>query len=151
MSFRSRHPCFPLVRRRGFRPVSLSDREGGLMGYANKILSQQNILIEDDHGSIAGLLGFMVTDSSDETWPKNTTYITLVAITPSNRGLGLSHMLYEFLDSICSTDTITVRTWSANKAQTSILPKHGYEEWKRIPHDRPDGSDTIYYRKRISN
>ena len=42
-------------------------------------------------------------------------------------------------------DRIFTRTWSTNASQMNILPKMQFCELERIPNDRGDGIDTVYF------
>jgi len=79
-----------------------------------------------------------------------TTYVTTICADPEYRHRGIATALYRFLERRSSSGYLSVRTWSTNVAQMTLLRSLGYQELVRIHDDRGRGIDTVYYLKEPS-
>ena len=79
-----------------------------------------------------------------------TTYVTTICVAPEWRQRGIATGLYRVLERCSSSRYFSVRTWSTNAAQVTLLQSLGYRELSRIRDDRSEGIDTIYFLKDLS-
>ena len=79
-----------------------------------------------------------------------TTYVTTICVAPEWRHRGIATGLYRVLERCSSSRYFSVRTWSTNAAQVTLLQSLGYRELSRIRDDRSEGIDTIYFLKDLS-
>ena len=78
------------------------------------------------------------------------TYVTTICVAPEWRHHGIATDLYRHLECHASSRYLSVRTWSTNAAQVTLLQSLGYRELSRIRDDRGEGVDTVYYLKDLS-
>lgn len=76
-----------------------------------------------------------------------TTYVTTICVDPGFRRRGIATALYRLLERRADSRCLSVRTWSTNVAQMTLLQALGYQELVRIHDDRGRGIDTVYYLK----
>ena len=79
-----------------------------------------------------------------------TTYVTTICVAPEWRHRGIATDLYRHLERHASSRYLSVRTWSTNAAQVTLLQSLGYRELSRIRDDRGEGLDTVYYLRDLS-
>ena len=80
-----------------------------------------------------------------------TTYVTTICVAPEWRHRGIATGLYRVLERCSSSRYFSVRTWSTNAAQMTLLQSLGYRELARIRDDRGEGIDTVFYLKDLSD
>ena len=119
----------------------------GVRAYFEDMYKEQMLAaVEDGH-----LLGF-VTFMRDLDHPcfggdaKPNLYICTLLVKPEARGRRLTQTMYRYLFSELFADCkLFTRTWSTNAAHIAILQKFGFREIHRIPNDRGNGIDTVYF------
>ena len=78
-------------------------------------------------------------------------YLSTMAVSHSCRGQRISPRLYgaalDWARDNLPGRPVLLRTWSTNRAQAHLMPELGFDEVLRLPNDRGNGVDTIYYRK----
>ena len=79
-----------------------------------------------------------------------TTYVTTICVAPEWRHRGIATDLYRHLERHASSRYLSVRTWSTNAAQVTLLQSLGYRELSRIRDDRGEGINTVYYLRDLS-
>ena len=114
-------------------------------------LSHQPFALALSDGSVVAFLSFI------EGYPVMrgekrlvTTYVTTICVAPEWRHRGIATGLYRVLERCSSSRYFSVRTWSTNAAQVTLLQSLGYRELSRIRDDRSEGIDTIYFLKDLS-
>lgn len=120
-----------------------------ILPYFNKMMGQ-NILAMFHEGKLFGFVSYIDNYISDaigaETHPN--IYLSTLALRPETRGMGATKKAYTYLFferyPHCNVYT---RTWSTNGPHIHILDGFGFVELKRIPNDRGDGIDTVYFYK----
>ena len=125
--------------------------ENGLLRYFTGMLKEKVLCVIED----GKLLGF-VTYVEDIKYSTVITekdrpniYICTLIVSPAARGKGLTYRMYDHLFNERFPDRcLFTRTWSTNMAHISILEKYGFEEIYRIPNDRGEGIDTVYWGNR---
>lgn len=94
-----------------------------------------------------GFMSFKTNYVSNEikadTFPN--IYITTVIVDPNFRNCGITGRFYDRLQNQFAGYHLFTRTWSENIAHIRILSSHKFYEHERIPNDRGEGIDTIYY------
>jgi len=53
--------------------------------------------------------------------------------------------LYDAFFETADDPYLATKTWSTNDAHSSLLRDRGFREVKRVPDDRRDGVDTVYF------
>lgn len=142
----------PLSRRTSTTQSNLSDTNtsdvsNGVLTYFHEMM-QQNVLGVISDNTLYGFASFrenMVSSViTDENLPN--IYISTILIHPNARGKGITTGIYKFfISSYCSDLNIFTRTWSTNFAHIGILKKFNFTEMHRIPNDRGEGIDTVYF------
>ena len=120
-----------------------------ILPYFEKMM-EQNILAMFFEGKLVGFVSFIDNYVSPvvtaETHPN--IYLSTLALRPETRGMGATKKAYAYLFferyPHCS---IYTRTWSTNGPHIHILDGFGFGELKRLPNDRGEGIDTVYFYK----
>lgn len=126
-----------------------ADGEGDILPYFNKMM-EQNILAMFFAGKLFGFVSYIDNYVSDvvgaDTHPN--IYLSTLALRPETRGMGATKKAYThlFFDRYPHCNVYT-RTWSTNGPHIHILDGFGFGELKRIPNDRGEGIDTVYFYK----
>ena len=114
-------------------------------------LSHQPLVLALSDGRVVAFLSFI------EDYPVMrgeerlvTTYVTTICVAPERRLHGVATDLYRHLERDASSRYLSVRTWSTNAAQMTLLQSLGYRELARISDDRCEGIDTVFYLKDLS-
>ncbi len=115
--------------------------------YFKALLNQSFLLYEKD-GHIKGFISFIDDYSSDIAEGSACVYISTVVVIPSERQKGITQKMYGYLFKGRKGASILTRTWSENGSHIHILKKLGFNLVKRIPDDRGEGIDTVYYMRR---
>jgi len=127
-----------------------SSGEGDILPYFQKML-EQNILGIFFEGSLCGFVSYIDNYVSDVIGPDThpNIYLSTLVLRPESRGMGATKKAYThlFLERYPHCNVFT-RTWSTNAAHTKILNGFGFTELKRIPDDRGEGIDTVYFVKK---
>ena len=125
-------------------------QENGVLSYFNEMIKQPILgVIEDDQ-----LIGFMAYKENmphkllnEDDFPN--IYLSTMVLHPNARGKGVATGIYQHLVAEHGTKgCIYTRTWSTNVPHLKILFKMGFTEWDRIPNDRGEEIDTVYYGRR---
>jgi GNAT superfamily N-acetyltransferase len=116
---------------------------------------EQHALLALSADRLLGLMSFIVhhrTPLLDALAP--STYISTIAVFPSERRGGLARQLYyavmDLPADLCSPFVVT-RTWSTNDLHIPLLLEVGFKEACRLPDDRGPGIDTVYYARPASD
>lgn len=141
----------PLSQRSSTTQSNLNGDEGkaDILPYFNKMM-EQNILAMFIDDKLVGVVSFIDNYISDvigtDTHPN--IYLSTLALRPETRGMGATKKAYAHLFFAryphCNVYT---RTWSTNGPHIHILGGFGFGELKRIPNDRGEGIDTVYFYK----
>ena len=141
----------PLSQRSGTTQANLqgSAEKSDILPYFYKMM-EQNILAMFFEGKLFGFVSYIDNYVSDvigaETHPN--IYMSTLALRPECRGKGATKKAYAHLFSECCPErNVYTRTWSTNGPHIHILNGFGFEELKRIPNDRGEGIDTVYFYK----
>ena len=124
--------------------------------YFEIMKKQYFVCARDESGKMVAFLTFKHNYTCDEVKQYGLcNYMSTACVYPEHRRHGLVSMMYDVVEYTLPadmlTDYVTTRTWSTNTAQVHAFPKRGYREVYRIPNDRGEGVDTIYYVKDIRN
>ena len=123
--------------------------ECGIIRYYNGMVNEQ-MLCAIEGGTILGFVTY-VENLKNKVFPEDAMpnlYICTLIVRRQARGRGLTYRMYDHLfDVIYPTHSLFTRTWSTNFAHSSILKKYGFDELHRIPNDRGEGIDTVYFAK----
>ena len=95
----------------------------------------RELLVALDGDSVVGMISFEPIEEMptlDGYTPTN--YVTEIVVAPTHRNSGIS-----------------TKTWSTNHAHIAILDNLGFECVTRIPDDRGDGIDTVYYARSVTD
>lgn len=126
--------------------ASGGDNAAKPVAYCREIMAQPGFLVTEN-GRLAALLSFRKNYTcsaiAEDTFPN--AYISTIVVHPDFRGRGIAKQLYHALMETYPKDRIFTRTWSTNASQMNILPKMQFCELERIPNDRGDGIDTVYF------
>ena len=141
----------PLSQRSSTTQANLlgNENKADILPYFNKML-EQNILARFLEEKLIGFVSYIENYVSDvigvETHPN--IYLSTLAMRPESRGMGATKKAYTYLffDRYPHCNVYT-RTWSTNGPHIHILGGFGFEELKRIPNDRGEGIDTVYFCK----
>lgn len=141
----------PLSQRSSTTQANLlgDENKADILPYFNKML-EQNILAMFLEEKLIGFVSYIENYVSDvigeETHPN--IYLSTLAMRPESRGMGATKKAYTYLffDRYPHCNVYT-RTWSTNGPHIHILGGFGFEELKRIPNDRGEGIDTVYFCK----
>lgn len=125
--------------------------EEGIRSYFEEMRRQQ-ILGAFEGDVLLGFVSFRENYISDviskEQLPN--IYLSTLVSRPEARGKGMTVRMYDHLFNRCYRDrNILTRTWSTNFAHTKILEKFGFSELRRIPNDRGEGIDTVYFIRKM--
>ena len=102
---------------------------------------------------MAGFLGCDVghCDPGMEPWAP-AVYMNTIIVGRSFRRRGVGEALnlaFEKFAAGTSSEWLTVRTWSENVSNLSLLAKRGYEVVLRLENHRGRGVDTVYLAKHV--
>ena len=120
-----------------------------ILPYFSKML-EQSILAMFYEGKLFGFVSYIENYVSDvigaDTHPN--IYLSTLALRPESRGMGATKKAYTYLffDRYPHCNVYT-RTWSTNGPHIHILEGFGFAELKRLPNDRGEGIDTVYFYK----
>ena len=112
-----------------------------------EMVKNQNALIAEVSGKVAGFMSYK-EDYTTEVITGDylpVIYISTVITDKEFRYQGITKGLYGSLFEKYGDKNIFTRTWSTNTAHTKLLLGMGFREFKRIPNDRGEGIDTVYY------
>lgn len=128
-----------------------SESEASILRYY-KAMMKETVLCAVEDGVLLGFVTYVedleykdVITAADQP----NLYVCTLIVNPLARGRGLTYRMYDYLFNEKYADrSIFTRTWSTNAAHISILKKYGFEEIHRIPNDRGESIDTVYFGKR---
>lgn len=118
---------------------------GDVSAYYDSIAGQEQLRLYSA-GELVGFASYVHREDDDGT---SVAYLSTILTHPGHRGEGLSRKMYRALFAMLDEDVLELRTWSTNEAHLHVLVEMGFVESKRIPDDRGEGIDTIYFRKRL--
>lgn len=139
----------PLSQRVSTRQSNLVDTDSssatGIGSYFDEMAEQSFLLaVSDTDGRLLAFLSYIPSRQlPEEILDRESSYVSTICTAHEARGNGIARALYTALEE--TTDVITIRTWSTNMSQLHILNSMGYEELARIPNDRGQGIDTLYF------
>lgn len=112
----------------------------------------RRLIVGLDDDRVVGIMIFEAIDDMDDLEGyTSTNYITELIVDRDYRGRGIATRMYEViledLPDDYRLDSVSTKTWSTNDDHISILDSFGFECVKRIPDDRGEGIDTVYYAK----
>ena len=116
-------------------------------------LQDQHIIVARAKTSDMALAGFMsFRRSYSLPYDHSTTvyhYVTTVIVRPAFRGHRITQRMYRTLQKAAAQlgEGVATRTWSTNSAHIGLLSALGFTEAHRIPDDRGQGVDTVYFVK----
>ena len=110
-------------------------------------LKKQHLLIAEDGGIVMGFMSFKENHVTDIITNRHlpNIYISTVIADKNFRRQGVTKALYQSLLEKYKDKNIFTRTWSANVSHIKLLTLLGFAEFKRIPDDRGNGIDTVYF------
>lgn len=132
----------PLSTRHDNMHADFADGSGSMQAYLYSLMTWP-VLIAFINGKVAAV-GFY-QDKDDYT------YLSLIVVGHSYRGLKLASRIYGYIESHAVNNTVRLRTSSENKTQLAILKKRGYELIETIENDRGNGVDTLRFIKHVDN
>ena len=119
--------------------------DGSVRQYHEQLMRQE-ILAAVEEDRLLGLVSFLVNTETDRIRENPNLYISTLVLHPEARGKNLTCQMYEDLFFRRYKDhSIFTRTWSTNMAHIKILSKFHFAEMDRIPNDRGEGIDTVYF------
>ena len=139
----------PLSQRTGTTQTNFGTQHNpnGVADYLEQMLTQQivGVFLEN---KLVGFVSYIENRETDGFSLPNI-YLSTLVLQPETRGMGITKKLYNHLfHELYPERNVYTRTWSTNIAHIKILMGFGFEELKRIPNDRGQGIDTVYYAKR---
>lgn len=145
----------PLSKRSSTTQTNLKAEEGAgtsrasVRSYLEEMIGQK-ILVCMEENNLLGFVSFKENYVSDiygeESLPN--IYLSTLILDERARGKGLTKKMYSYLFNDLYPDrNILTRTWSTNIPHIKILSGFDAEEIKRIPNDRGEGIDTVYFAK----
>ena len=111
----------------------------------------QSFLLYMENGHIKGFISFIDGYSSDLTECPVCIYISTIIVIPSERQKGITQKMYSHLFNARKNIPVLIRTWSENRSHIHILQKLGFNLLKRIPNDRGEGIDTVYFMRGVKD
>lgn len=147
--------CPPLSCRGGTNEKSLANaerNEEGILQYFQDVRAHSNVVLTCN-GKAVAFMSFVRPYDCEELHPyQPLTYLTTLCIRHDFRGKGLSVVMYEktmeFIKKKYPQDTITLRTWSTNKAQMHLMKRLEFQLVATLKDNRGPGVDTVYYIKK---
>lgn len=143
----------PLSHRVSTRQSNLkgasSSSAAGLRSYFDEMTRQSFLLaISNTDGRLLAFLSYIPRRQlPEEILDRESTYVSTICTAHDARSNGIARALYRELEELA--DTITIRTWSTNESQLHVLNILGYEELAKIPNDRGQGVDSLYFIKKL--
>ncbi|MBR2801423.1 MAG: GNAT family N-acetyltransferase [Erysipelotrichaceae bacterium] len=107
-------------------------------------LQEQSFLLAKEGEETLGFLSYRQGYVLEKLGKEAYTYVSTVIVRKPYRGQGITAQLYQHLRKI-TEEKVLLRTWSGNTAHMAVLTKLGFREVLRIPNDRGEGIDTVYY------
>jgi len=116
--------------------------------YFESLLEQSFVLSVED-GRVIGFLSFRPDHrlKNEHGLDLICNYVSTIIVAKDQRRKGYTENMYRALIRSTRGKTIATRTWSQNTAHILLLEKLGFELLMRIPDDRGEGIDTVYYAK----
>lgn len=110
-------------------------------------LKKQHILIAEENDIVMGFMSFKENHINDIITNQHlpNIYISTIIADKNFRRQGVTKALYQSLLEKCKDKNIFTRTWSTNVSHIKLLTGLGFAEFKRIPDDRGNGIDTVYF------
>lgn len=141
----------PLSQRTSTHQGNLAPQSGahsndGVQAYFDE-MSRQPFFLAWDGDALVGFLAYIPNYECPPYITLPSNYVTTVCVERDVRGQGIGSALYEALESRLAGQPITIRTWSTNASQNSLLVGRGYRALAVLPNDRGPGVDTVYYGK----
>lgn len=149
----------PLSNRNSTSQTDWSTTEGKTDGIAEYLenICAQHVVLWKENGVVQSFMTWKDHFNCEhlKDWP-DSCYLTTLCVHPAFRGQGISEVMYteaeKDIEQKFPGTSVTLRTWSTNRAQEHILEKRGYSLVKRLPDDRGEGVDTVYFvKKQVEN
>ena len=142
----------PLSLRTATNSAQLVGGPGATVGfeaYYASMAKQAFVLAYDE--ATDELLAFLtyIPKAKVSYFEGDCAYVSTVCTTARARGKGIAAALYRQLEDILGAGDICLKTWSTNIAQIKILPRLGYQEFKRVSNERGEGIDSVYFHKAL--
>ena len=144
----------PLSARNSTSQKELKTRkflEDGVENYFQEMWAQEFLLatVGAKEKQLAGFMSYKngyevsLSGGSIKSWNVST-----VVVAPEFRGQGITTRFYTELQKRAKIAKypIVTRTWSTNHAHLKILHQLGFKMVMRLPDDRGEGIDTLYYK-----
>lgn len=111
-------------------------------------MKKQSFILAVQNDTVIGFLSF-IPDHSVMIDGKEFTcdYVSTLAVAREERGRGITRKMYTRLFLVRPNRCCATRTWSLNEAHLRILHELGFRLASRLPDDRGQGIDTVYYIK----
>lgn len=121
----------------------------GVADYFEEVRKQTTLLIKADGRTVA-FISYRYPYACEALKAySEVAYLTTMCVRKSERGKGLSRMLYETIIRDIQTRhpqaAITLRTWNTNQAQMHLMPELGFRCVATLKDDRGAGIDTMYF------
>lgn len=115
---------------------------------------RRELIVALDGDKVVGMISFeQIADMPTLEASTPTNYVTELIVAKDHRGQGIATSMYKLLINDLPEElqrrSISTKTWSTNDKHISILDTLGFECAKRIPDDRGDGIDTVYYTRMV--
>ena len=111
-------------------------------------MRKNEILCAFEGEELLGFVAFHKDMTNKYLTPKTlpNLYVAVLLVDPAARGRRLTEKMYHYLfEELYPNRNIYTRTWSTNAAHAAILRKFGLDVVIRIPNDRGEGIDTVYF------
>lgn len=143
----------PLSHRSSSTQTDLESKDvnGSLQAYGTELLGQNLIGASDGFGTLVGLMSYRPDHLLPVPSPHLTCYVSTLIVRKNHRGHGLSELMYRELIpwADVARTPIATRTWTQNYSHLHILEKLGFTLICRIPNDRGEDVDTVYYERAV--
>lgn len=135
----------PLSSRGSTTQSNLGKAEkSSVQAYFDEMITQ-HFFIALDNKKVIGFMSFKKNHFSKDVDIIKNIYISTIIVDSYYRGKGITKLFYKKCLSKYKTQNILTRTWSQNSSHIYILNGLNFVELKRLPNDRGEGIDTIYY------
>jgi ribosomal protein S18 acetylase RimI-like enzyme len=117
---------------------------------------ERPLVVATVDGTVVGFMSIEQIAESEalgEYTPSN--HVDLVVVDPEYRGRGIGTELYRNLLTAAPAGIarpyVSTKTWTTNDRHIEILERLDFDLVSRIPDDRADSVDTVYYARRSSS
>jgi len=126
---------------------------GTLAAYVERCVDRP-LVAATDGDRLVGMLSVRQMDDADALDGFTpTNHVSIVIVDPEYRGWGIARDLYTFLIGDLPDQyrrpNVSTKTWSTNDVHIPLLGSLDFDCVTRIPDDRGDGVDTVYYARSV--